>query len=567
MDAFHGDDESEEFTTGHFEKRLGSVHLQLMTLHEVEHCPQVFNMVIFVAAFNDQIINVTFDGLSEMFLENLRHRSLVRSSYVLQAKGHDCVAEDTKRCSEGESSSAARPNPNPRSPKISFPFPLQLPHPISLRFPLAVPLSHRADGHRLLSTSSILLILSEIPLPLLETPLSRCPSLTWLVSGRLRRIPSYPIRRWPSLPRLLSRFPNLTDLNLVPAVFSSSDSRPLHCSGQVVLSRGNVSIQMDQVSFPTVGDCPFIDSDSIDRGLETVARGCPNLRRLSVAGTKSGLFPVSDACDTLQEMELHCCTDLALRSVSGFRNLQILKLVGSVEGLYSGPGVSDIGLTILAHGCKRLVKLELSGCEGSYDGISAIGRCCLMLEELTLSDNRMDAGWMAGLSFCRNLKTLKLQSCRKVDEDPGPLEHLGSCRTIERVQIQRCQLRDRKSLKALFTMCESAREIMFHNCWGLDDEMFGVARICRRVKLLSLEGCSQLTTEGLESVVLLWTDLKSLTVVSCNNVRDDAVSPALSNLFTVLKEFKWRPDSRSVLAMSLAGTGMGKKGGRFFNRV
>lgn len=198
-----------------------------------------------------------------------------------------------------------------------------------------------------------------------------------------------------------------------------------------------------------------------------------------MAGTESGLIPVADACDTLQEMELHRCTDLALRSVSGFRNLQILKLVGSVEGLYSGPGVSDIGLTILAHGCKRLVKLELSGCEGSYDGISAIGRCCLMLEELTLSDHRMDAGWMAGLSFCGNLKTLKLQSCRKVDEDPGPLEHLGSCRTIERIHIQRCQLRDRKSLKALFTMCESAREIMFQNCWGLDDEMFGVTSICR----------------------------------------------------------------------------------------
>ena len=67
---------------------------------------------------------------------------------------------------------------------------------------------------------------------------------------------------------------------------------------------------------------------------------------------------------------------------------------------YPALGVSDIGLTILAHGCKRLVKLELSGCEGSYDGISAIGRCCLMLEELTFSDHRMDAGWIAGLSYC-----------------------------------------------------------------------------------------------------------------------------------------------------------------------
>ena len=83
---------------------------------------------------------------------------------------------------------------------------------------------------------------------------------------------------------------------------------------------------------------------------------------------------------------------------------------------------------------------------------------------------------------------------------------------------------------------------------------------------MSLEGCSQLTTEGLEAVVLSWTDLKSLTVVSCNNVKDDAVTPALSNLFTVLKEFKWWPDSKSVLAMSLVGSGMGRKGGKFFQK-
>lgn len=90
--------------------------------------------------------------------------------------------------------------------------------------------------------------------------------------------------------------------------------------------------------------------------------------------------------------------------------------------------------------------------------------------------------------------------------------------------------------------------------------------ICRRVKFLSLEGCSLLTTEGFESVALSWVDLQRLAVVSCNNIKDDEVSPSLSSLFSVLKEFKWRPDTKSVLAMSLVGTGMGR-GGRFFKRI
>ncbi|KAG1354458.1 hypothetical protein COCNU_07G005700 [Cocos nucifera] len=174
---------------------------------------------------------------------------------------------------------------------------------------------------------------------------------------------------------------------------------------------------------------------------------------------------------------------------------------------------------------------------------------------------------MAALSFCENLKTLRLQSCRKIDTDPGPEEHLGSCPTIERLQLQWCQLRDKRSLHALFMVCESVREIMFQVCWGLDNEMFRITSICRWVKFLSLKGCSLSTTEGLESEFLSWKDLQRLTVISCNKVKDDEVTPALASLFSVLKELKWRPDSKSVLAMSLAGTGIGKKGARFFRKV
>lgn len=84
------------------------------------------------------------------------------------------------------------------------------------------------------------------------------------------------------------------------------------------------------------------------------------------------------------------------------------------------------------------------------------------------------------------------------------------------------------------------------------------------MKVLSLEGCSLLTTAGLESVVLSWKELQRLRIVSCNNIKDSEVTPALASLFSVLKELKWRPDSRSLLAAGLAGTGVGKKGVRFF---
>jgi len=91
--------------------------------------------------------------------------------------------------------------------------------------------------------------------------------------------------------------------------------------------------------------------------------------------------------------------------------------------------------------------------------------------------------------------------------------------------------------------------------------------LCRRVKFLSLERCSLLTTRGLESVVTSWSDLQSLEVVSCNKIKDEEITPALSELFSNLKELKWRPDNKSLLAVSLVGTGMGKKGRVFFKRI
>lgn len=385
----------------------------------------------------------------------------------------------------------------------------------------------------------------------------------WLnLQGRLIR--SLKVLDWEFLEsgRLISRFPNLSQVDLVHGCMTSPRN-----SG-VLLSQRVVSIHIDS-NVAKKGFMPekyLLSNDVIDRGLKVLASGCPNLRKLAIiSASELGLLSVAEECPTLQELELHRCSDNALRAIAACENLQILKLIGNVDGLYSSL-VSDIGLTILAQGCIRLVKLELSGCEGSYDGIKAIGQCCQMLEELTLCDQKMDDGWLAALSYCENLKTLRFQSCKRIDQSPGPDEYLGSCPALERLHMQKCQLRDKQSVRALFMVCEAARELVIQDCWGLDNDMFKMARTCRRVKYLSLEGCSLLTTEGLESVILTWNELQSLKVVSCKHIKNSEVSPALSTLFAVLKEFTWRPETKSHLSLSLAGTGMGKKGGKFFKK-
>ncbi|KAJ0267327.1 F-box protein [Hirschfeldia incana] len=358
--------------------------------------------------------------------------------------------------------------------------------------------------------------------------------------------------------KLLSRFPKLTTVDLSNAcIYPSRNSA-------ILLSHRSISFRVS--SNRDFVEANLLNSDTVDRGLRVLGRGSCDLLILVVTNaTEMGLLGLAEQCSDLQELELHKCNDNLLRGIAACENLRVLRLVGSVDGLYTS-SVSDIGLTILAQGCKRLVKLELGGCEGGFDGVRAIGQCCELLEELSVCDHKMDGGWIGALSCFESLKTLRISSCRKMDGSPGPEELLGSCPALESLLLERCCLSDKEGVGALFKVCDGATTVRIQDCWGLDDDSFSLAKAFRRVRFLSLEGCSVLTTGGLESVVLRWEELESMRVVSCKNIKDSEISPALSSLFSLLKELTWRPDTRSHLSSRLQGAGIGKRGSKFFKK-
>ncbi|XP_010536542.1 PREDICTED: F-box protein At5g51380 [Tarenaya hassleriana] len=363
--------------------------------------------------------------------------------------------------------------------------------------------------------------------------------------------------------RLISRFPKLSHVDLVSACLNSPRS-----SG-ILLNHMGISfhIPSDLSSNWDFAEENLLPNDMVDRGLRALSRGGCNLRKLIVINaTELGLLGLAEECLDLQELELHKCNDNLLRGIAACENLQALRLIGRVDALYSS-SVSDIGLTILAQGCKRLVKLELSGCEGGFDGMKAIGQCCEMLDELVICDHRMEDGWLAALSYFDNLKKLRITSCRKIDPCPGPEHVLGSCPALERLHLNKCCLNDKNGgVRALFRICEEAAHVSFQDCWGLDNDAFSEAKAFRRVRYLSLEGCSRLTTDGLESVILHWEELESLRVESCKSIKDGEISLALSSLFSLLKELTWRPDTRSHLSSVLESTAIGRRGSKFFKK-
>ncbi|KHN11678.1 F-box protein [Glycine soja] len=391
-------------------------------------------------------------------------------------------------------------------------------NPILSPFPLPI-----TDRTLLLSDELLLKIIALVSDSSTQRNSNSLVCKRWLnLQGRLVR--SLRISDWNFLlsGRLIHRFPNLNHVDLLSAALIS----PKY--SDVLLTNRVISMHLSSDSFPYWCFCEdnMLPFQVIDNGLTSLASGCPNS-----APPRSASSPLPRSAPLCRYSN---CSAAATTFSAGS-----------------------------PRGCKRLVKLELSGCEGSFDGIKAIGKCCQMLEELTFSDHRMGDGWLAAISFCENLKTLRFQSCKRIDPNPGMEEYLGCCPALDRLHLQKCQLRDKKSVAALFSVCRVVREIVIQDCWGLDNSIFSFAMICRRVKLLYVEGCSLLTTEGLECVIHSWKELQSLRVVTCKNIKDSEISPALATLFTTLKELRWSPDTKSLLPSGV----MGKKGDKFFKRA
>jgi len=100
VNSFRCNNISKEFTTCYPQEGLGWIHLQLASLHDVEHSFRVCKMIAFVVTFYDDIIDIAFYGLVYILMEDHIHGTLICHTSVLQAKGHYCIAVHSQRCPE-----------------------------------------------------------------------------------------------------------------------------------------------------------------------------------------------------------------------------------------------------------------------------------------------------------------------------------------------------------------------------------------------------------------------------------------------------------------------------------
>ncbi|KAF7806390.1 EIN3-binding F-box protein 1 [Senna tora] len=263
----------------------------------------------------------------------------------------------------------------------------------------------------------------------------------------------------------------------------------------------------------------------------------------------------------------------------------------SIGGSNSARGVTNIGLSAVAHGCPSLRSLSLWDVSSvGDDGLSEIAEGCHMLEKLDLcqTSSITNKSLMAIAEGCPNLTTLNIESCPKIGNeglqaiarncpnlqsisikdcplvgDHGVSSLLASASNLSKVKLQALNITDfslavighygkaitNLALSDLHNVSERGFWVMgvaqglqklisltITSCRGVTDASIeAMGKGCANLKQMCLRKCCFVSDNGLVAFAGAAGSLESLQLEECNRVTQSGVIVALSNLKTKLK--------------------------------
>lgn len=117
----------------------------------------------------------------------------------------------------------------------------------------------------------------------------------------------------------------------------------------------------------------------------------------------------------------------------------------------------------LANSLKNLSMLQsvkLDGCVVTYDGLEAIGNCCVSLSDLSLSKcvGVTDEGLISILKKHKDLKKLDITCCRKIT-DVSISNLTNSCTSLTSLKMESCSLVSREGFILIGRGCHLLEEL------------------------------------------------------------------------------------------------------------
>ncbi|WJZ89184.1 hypothetical protein VitviT2T_008418 [Vitis vinifera] len=221
-------------------------------------------------------------------------------------------------------------------------------------------------------------------------------------------------------------------------------------------------------AFVLIGQCcqfleelDVTDNEIDDEGLKSIAR-CSKLSSLKLGIclkiTDDGIAHVGTGCPKLTEIDLYrciCITDVGIEAIAhGCPDLEMINTAYCDK-------VTDASLESLSK-CLRLKALEIRGCPGvSSVGLSAIALGCrqLMMLDIKKCHHINDVGMVPLAQFSQNLKQINFSYCSVTDVG---LLALASISSLQNITILHLTGLTSNGLAAALLACKGLMKVKLH---------------------------------------------------------------------------------------------------------
>ncbi|BFZ22524.1 hypothetical protein BsWGS_25563 [Bradybaena similaris] len=288
-----------------------------------------------------------------------------------------------------------------------------------------------------------------------------------------------------------------------------------------------------RLSYNTPKVCMILEKINInaccqlsDRGLQTVAKRCPELRYMDMQNchliSNVGVKEVVSRCVNLERLDVTGCplvtrislTD-SLISQSASQHLQRIYL--RYLDMTDCPSVTDQDLSVITSQCTQLLFFYLRRCPLITDlGVTYISNNCNSLRELSLSDckNVTDLGMRELAKLHENLRYLSVAKCEKVS-DQGVIHVARNCSKLRYLNVRGCEAFSDTGLEFLARNCPRLRSLDIGKCDITDDGLYALSMYCPNLRKLGVKSCDAITDKGIVLIAYRCPSLQQLHVQDC----------------------------------------------------
>lgn len=268
------------------------------------------------------------------------------------------------------------------------------------------------------------------------------------------------------------------------------------------------------------------------------------LGKLSIRGSNStrgvtdlGLSAIAHGCPSLRALSLWSVSSIGDGGISEIANgCPMLEKLD----LCQCPSISSKGLIAIAEKCPNLTALNIESCSKiGNEGLQAIGRLCTKLQSVSIKDCPLvgDQGVGSLLSSATSVLTkVKLQSLNITDLSLALIGHYG--KAITNLILSGLQIVSQKGFWVMGN-AQGLQRLAFlaiTSCRGVADVgLEAIGKGCPNLKQMSLRKCCFTSDNGLVAFTKAARSLESLQLEECNRVTQLGVVRALLNCGSKLK--------------------------------